>query len=165
VRLRPAGTADVPALLEITREGMKSYRDFAPPGWVPPSFDELDTVGIDDVATWILAEEDGEPVGHTLLIPAARSREPVDDPSLGHLMQLFVRRSHWGRGVAGALHAAIVAAAGQRGFSQIRLYTPAGHARARRFYEREGWREVGRMEETPLGFPVVEYRFACRTPS
>jgi ribosomal protein S18 acetylase RimI-like enzyme len=40
----------------------------------------------------------------------------------------------------------------------MRLYTPADHQRARRFYEREGF--VQRAEPIPsdLGFPVVEYR-------
>jgi len=165
VRLRPVDVTDVRALLAITSEGMEGYREFAGPDWQPPSFDELDTVAIDAVATWILAEEDGEPVGHTLLIPASRSREPVDDPSLGHLMQLFVRPSHWGSGVAATLNQAIVAAAGERGFEEVRLFTPEAHHRARRFYEREGWREVGRMGETPLGFPVVEYRVRCPTQS
>ncbi len=165
MRLRRAEATDVPALLAITSEGLETYRDFAGADWEPPAFEEVDTLAIDDVATWIVAEEDGEPVGHTLLIPASRSREPVDDPRLGHLIQLFVRPSHWGTSVARELSAAIVAAAGERGFTEVRLFTPTAQARARRFYEREGWREAGRMEDTPLGFPVVEYRIPCRTQS
>ena len=165
MRLRAAEANDVPALLAITKDGLETYRDFAGPEWEAPTFDELDTIAIDDVATWIVAEDDGEPVGHTLLIPAARSREPVADPALGHLLQLFVLPSHWGTSAARELNAAIVAAAAERGFEAIRLFTPEAQTRARRFYEREGWRAVGRMEETPFGFPVVEYRVRCPTPS
>jgi GNAT superfamily N-acetyltransferase len=165
VNLRRVEPADVPALLAITHAGMETYGDFAPPGWKPPVFHELDTAAIDDVAFWVLAEEDGEPVGHALFIPAARSREPVDDPRLGHVLQLFVRESHWGSGVARALDAALVEEAPRRGFTELRLFTPEGQRRARRFYERQGWRDVRRVEDTPLGFPVVEYRRTCPTQS
>ncbi len=163
--LRRAEPADVPALLDITREGFETYRAFAPPDWRPPPMSEDDTVAIDDVATWILAEEDGVPVGHTVLIPAARSRAPVDDPALGHLMQLFVRRTHWGTGVARELHDAVMAEAARRGFTELRLFTPAEQGRARGFYEREGWRAVEELDDMALGFPLVEYRIACPTPS
>ena len=165
MNLRPAEAADVGALLDISREGFESYRSFAPEGWEPPVFTEEDVVSIDDVATWILAEEDGEPVGHVLLIPASRSREPVDDPALGHLMMLFVRHSHWGTPAARTLHAAMLDAAHERGFAELRLFTPVEQRRARRFYEREGWRAVDEMAAPHLGFDVVQYRRPCLTPS
>ena len=165
MRLRPAQAGDVEALLDISREGFETYRSFAPEGWEPPHFETSDTVAIEDVATWILAEEDGEPVGHVLLIPASRSRVPVDDPRLGHLMMLFVRQTHWGTPVATTLHAAVVEAAAERGFAELRLFTPAQQLRARRFYEREGWRALEEHHEPHLGFRVVQYRRTCPTPS
>lgn len=163
--LRPAEPADVGVLLDISREGFETYRAFAPEGWSPPPFEEIDVVAIEDVATWILAEHEGEPIGHVLLIPAGRAREPVGDPSLGHLLMLFVRPAHWGRAVAVRLHEAMLEAAAQRGFAELRLFTPAGQRRARRFYEREGWRAAGEREAPHLGLDVVEYRRGCPTPS
>ena len=80
-----------------------------------------------------------------------RSREPVDDPQLGHLLMLFVRQAHWGTPVARTLHAAMLEAAAERGFTELRLFTPAGQRRARRFYEREGWSAVERVLRTPPG--------------
>ena len=165
MRLRPAEATDVEALLAITREGFETYREFAPEGWEPPEMHAEEVVAIDDVATWIVADEGGVPVGHVLLIPATRSRSPVDDPTLGHLMQLFVRRAHWGGGAATALHAAMLEAAAERGFETLRLVTPAQQWRARRFYEREGWQAVDERDDSALGFPIVEYRRRCRTPS
>ena len=40
----------------------------------------------------------------------------------------------------------------------MRLFTPADQARARRFYEREGWRVTGAPHHDDIGFAVVEYR-------
>jgi hypothetical protein len=53
---------------------------------------------------------------------------------------------------------AAVAEAMRRGFSQMRLWTPEGAARARRFYEREGWSRTGRVHRhSAVGLPTVEY--------
>jgi hypothetical protein len=50
-------------------------------------------------------------------------------------------------------------AARERGFARMRLFTPEGQARARRFYEREGWRVAGAAFVPPaLGLALVEYR-------
>jgi hypothetical protein len=46
----------------------------------------------------------------------------------------------------------------------MRLFVPAGQARARRFYAREGFVAVGKPFEFGLGLPVLEYqrsRAAC----
>jgi GNAT superfamily N-acetyltransferase len=165
VNLRRAVPEDVPALLAITAEGLETYRDFAP-DFEPPDFEEELGARIRDPASsCFVAEEDGAPVGHAVLIPATTSRVPSDDPRLGHVVQVFVRPSHWGTDVAKAVFGAIVADAPRLGFTHLRLYTPEAQARARRFYEREGWQLAGREEDTPLGFAMVEYRFRCPTPS
>ena len=165
MNLRRAQPQDVRALLAITAEAMETYREFAGPDWQTPDFGDLEPAAIDPSASWFLVEEDGEPVGHALLIPATTSRVPSDDPRLGHVVQVFVRPSHWGTGAARSVLNAIVEDAPSRGFTHLRLFTPAEQHRARRFYEREGWREVGREEDTPLGFAMVEYRLACPIPS
>jgi len=41
----------------------------------------------------------------------------------------------------------------------MRLFTPAGHGRARRFYEREGWTAAGPpTDENAFGMALIEYR-------
>ena len=43
--------------------------------------------------------------------------------------------------------------------TRMRLFTPERHARARRFYEREGWVPRGdRRPESDFGMDIVEYR-------
>ena len=89
-----------------------------------------------------------------------------DDPSLAHFRNLFVRRDFWGTGVASALHSAAVDAARERGFAHMRLFTPAGQGRARRFYEREGWAQAGEeFHEPHIGLVIVEYRLPLRRPA
>jgi len=112
-----------------------------------------------------VAEAGGSIAGHVAFLPAARARRPVADAGLAHLWQLFVRRAFQGTGVAGELHAAAIAAAAGRGFRLMRLFTPVAQARARRFYEREGWRTHGEPAmDAGLGLEVVEYRRALPPP-
>jgi GNAT superfamily N-acetyltransferase len=74
------------------------------------------------------------------------------------IWQLFVRPAWHGHGTATALVRAAGAEALTRGFSHMRLWTPEGAARARRFYEREGWALTGRVHpKSDFGLPTVEY--------
>ena len=102
---------------------------------------------------------DDEVVGHCSFLPAAQWRGGDPDPGLAHLWQLFVRQAHWGSGAARALLAAAVDAAAERGFDRMRLFAAAGQARARRFYEREGWTAPAPPALDPaFGMETVEYR-------
>jgi GNAT superfamily N-acetyltransferase len=164
--LRPARPEDAEQLAAVMDEGFQGYRSFAPPGWEPPDAGEeleriRESLGSDEV--WcLIAVEDGEPAGHVALMPARIHQQPSDEDGLAHFWQLFVRPPWWGSGLATALHAEAVCEAAQRGFTSMRLYTPAAQARARRFYEREGWAAVAEPAEDELdfGMPLVEYRRA-----
>jgi GNAT superfamily N-acetyltransferase len=79
-------------------------------------------------------------------------------PEVAHLGNLFVRRSEFGSGLASALLAEVVKEAAARGFTAMRLFTPSEHARARRFYEREGWAGSEPFDDPAFGMPVIEYR-------
>jgi len=165
VSFRPATAADCAPLARGVVEGVEDYGAFAPPGWRGPSVEhEAEHLRglLDDARVWcLLAEAEGEPVGQVTILPASLAPHPIEDPEVAHFRNLFVRRDFWGGGLAGALHAAAVAAAGDRGFSSMRLFTPAGQARARRFYEREGWVRAGEEFHDPApGLVLVEYRYA-----
>jgi hypothetical protein len=45
-----------------------------------------------------------------------------------------------------------------RGYDRARLFTPSGHARARRFYEGRGWRAVDERFHPDLALDLTEYR-------
>jgi GNAT superfamily N-acetyltransferase len=163
--LRRAGPPDAEQVTTVAYEGFEGYRSFAPPGWEPP--DRQEELGrirghLAEPEAWcLLAEVAGDPAGHVAFMPARIHPNRSVQPGLAHLWQLFVRPPWWGTGMATALHAAAVREARERGFTAMRLFTPAAQARARRFYEREGWTPAGApFDLFDFGMPVVEYRRA-----
>ena len=162
---RAATPTDADRITAVTMEGFETYRAFAPEGWTPPPAGEerarLLRLLAEDWVWYRVAEHDGELVGHVGFLPADHTFAPAGDPRLAHFRQLFVARAHWGSGLATRLHAAAIAEAGARGFTRMRLFTPAPQARARRFYEREGW-ALARPPafDERIGLDIAEYRRA-----
>jgi GNAT superfamily N-acetyltransferase len=163
--LRLATPRDAEQVADVQAEGFESYRSFAPPGWEPPDpWAELEHFRerLANPEVWcLIAERDGETAGHVAVMPARLHGHPSDEPGLAHFWQLFVRPQWWGSGLAATLHAQAVREARARGFTAMRLFTPAAQLRARRFYEREGWTAAGETLDAPdFGMPLVEYRLA-----
>jgi RimJ/RimL family protein N-acetyltransferase len=69
----------------------------------------------------------------------------------GWLQRLFVREDAWGTGVAQELHAAGLETLREQGAGSASLWCLAENPRARRFYEKHGWRLNG--EERIVPFP------------
>jgi diamine N-acetyltransferase len=160
-RLRSAAPQDAPDLLAVVQEGFETYRDIAPPGWAAPEQSaHLDAFRAElaDADTFCrVAAIDGAPVGVVTWLPA---RTPSPDGHLPdvHFRHLFVLEAYWGSGIARELHSAAVEEMRRRGIGSARLFTPADQARARRFYEREGWTlRVERYFDPRIGFDIVEY--------
>lgn len=168
---RRGGTDDIEVMLENVRAGFATYVDFAPAGWTPPRVpDERERMVelLSDERTWaVLALIDGRCAGHVGMTPARerpgggsaqgwQARRLI--PGMVHLWQLFVLPEWWGSGVADVLHREFVTEARQRGYERGRLYTPAAHERARRFYERRGWHPLGEQLNPELGLALAEYR-------
>jgi GNAT superfamily N-acetyltransferase len=163
VRIRPATARDAPRLTDLVIDGFESYRAFAPPDWVAPTFEEESprvAATLARPSAWcVLAEDERGVAGHIGWLGAADARLPVTVPGLAHLWQLFVRRDWQGAGLATRLHTIGLEAAVEHGFTSMRLYTPADHGRGRRFYEREGWSRWGApFDDGAFGMAVAEYR-------
>ena len=71
----------------------------------------------------------------------------IDPPWLSGL---YVRPEAWGTGVAARLHDRAVDALRAAGVGRARLWVLEGNARARRFYERRGWRLDGETRVVPF---------------
>ena len=169
MRLGPPEPGDADALAEILLEGLATYSAFAPEGWALEE-DRLEiALGIamrfSDPERWFCVGRDaaGAVVGFSGGEPSLKSRPEGGSPEVAHLGHCFVRPAAFGTGLASSLLAAAVDEAAARGFAVMRLFTPAMHARARRFYEREGWHVAGEPHfAEPLGLEVVEYRRGLR---
>jgi GNAT superfamily N-acetyltransferase len=161
---RPATLEDAEEMARTVAAGFDSFRDWAGPGWKPPPFArEAEGIreGLQRPSVWALLALDGGAVAGHVAFVQARERQPprADIPGLAHLWQLFVRRPWWGTGLASHLNALAVEAAAARRYDRMRLHTPAGNARARAFYEREGWTTDGvPIPEPLLGMDLLEYR-------
>jgi GNAT superfamily N-acetyltransferase len=163
VTLRRATADDAVALARGVVEGVADYPAFAPAGWSGPTYEDELAHHRSDLRQehfhCIVGEIDRAIAGQITVMPAARAGNPVDDPGLGHVRNLFVDRAHWGSGLAGRLHEAALGAARERGFAELRLFVADGQARAKAFYEREGWRAAGDPFDDPApGLRMVEYR-------
>ena len=162
--IRIAVPDDATALAGTTRLGFESYREWAPAGWEPPP-PSLEVRAIRErlraQTTWcaMALDPENEPAGHVGITHAAeRERPHVRIPACAHLWMLFVRPRWWGTGLATRLHRLALEEAARQGYESIRLFTPFGAARARAFYEREGWTRAGRAFPEPLlGLDLVEY--------
>jgi GNAT superfamily N-acetyltransferase len=160
---RLATPSDAGAVATTISEGFETYRAWAPSDWTPPVVGEGDqerfagALAHPDV--WFLvAESDGTVIGHVALSLSTREDPGPPPPGAVFVWQLFVRTAWHGYGTATVLVRAAVAEALTRGFSHMRLWTPEGAARARRFYEREGWALTGRAHRrSDFGLPTVEY--------
>jgi GNAT superfamily N-acetyltransferase len=147
----------------MIRAELVRYREWAPDwelGPAPPDLVErLATNFADPERAWILvAESGGEIVGVVPLALSTAINPDAPPPGTVNLWQMFVRRDLQGSGLAGALHDRAVAQALERGYDRMVLWTPAGAAQARRFYEREGWTLCGESgPETDFGLPLVQY--------
>lgn len=72
------------------------------------------------------------------------SAGPSDvDADMGVLVQLYVDPAAWGTGLAQSLLTAVTERLRARGFHHATLGVARDNGRARRFYEREGWRATG----------------------
>ncbi|MEM9615620.1 MAG: GNAT family N-acetyltransferase [Actinomycetota bacterium] len=105
--------------------------------------------------------EDGRLVGFCVVGP-----EGADEGAAGgELYAINLDPDHWGTGAGPALIDAGLRALVDAGFGEAVLWVAPGNARARRFYEREGWVADGaeRTDEV-LGVVVEEVRYRRSLP-
>jgi putative acetyltransferase len=80
------------------------------------------------------------------------------------LEALYVRPHAWGGGAAGALHGAAVADLRARGVERAHLWVLERNDRARRFYERRGWRVDGETRVVEFPPHPIDLRYSLELP-
>lgn len=163
-KIREAMSQDIAALADILSEGFATYNRWTAGGWEPPTRAAM-LLGLmhkfgQDGSWCLLAFSDGEPAGQVSARPE-RDLAGQSRPGVARLAQLFVRERHWGSGLASELHELILQGMRERGFETACLWTAVGQARARAFYEREGWCATERLDPyNELRLELIEYELA-----
>lgn len=142
--LRDATPDDRPALLDLWvlawRAAMAGIDFEARRPWLDAHLDALLASG----ARVLVAEAGGAPAGFVSVDPARR-----------HLDQLAVHPDHQGSGIADGLMAGAKALSPEG----LTLDVNAGNGRARRFYARHGFAEVGSGTNPRSGLPTLLLRW------
>jgi len=139
--LRPATSDDAPAVARIWYAGWQdahlgNVSDELVEARPPSSFDDRALERVGDTA---VAEVDGEVVGFVMV-----AGDEVD--------QVYLSVSHRGSGLAALLLAEAERLVLANGHPAAWLAVVPGNTRARRFYERRGWRDDGSFSHrAPLG--------------
>jgi L-amino acid N-acyltransferase YncA len=110
---------------------------------------------------WVV-EQAGSVVGFASTGP---SRDDDTDPGTGEVEAIYLAPEAWSRGLGSALLRAAANDLRARGYGPLVLWVLRANRRARRFYERAGWREDG--AERPIDFdgvPVAEIRYRLTGP-
>lgn len=166
-KIREATRQDLATLADILSEGFATYNRWMASAWEPPTRAAM-LLGLmhkfgHDGSWCLLAFADGEPAGQVTARPE-RDLAGEPSPAVARLTQLFVHERHWGSGLASELHALILAGMRERGYETACLWTAVGQARARAFYEREGWRPTGRLDpDNELRLELMEYELTLDT--
>ena len=155
MRVRRAGPADARGIAEVhTRTWQAAYRHVFPA-------EVLDDLDVEervrgwleriegDMDVWV-AETEGGIVGFL----AAGPSRTEDGP--GEVYAIYVLPEAWGSGAGPSLMAAFKDWLAQEGYPTAMLWVLADNPRARRFYEREGWRVDGSRVDTIRGIEVEE---------
>ena len=154
VVLRPARRADAPVLARIFVQAWRSAYHGVVDDLVLEALDEGEMASrfaefIGETSARhnaMLAVHGGEPVGF------ARFGEDPDLPVVGHVFSLYVTPDSMGLGVGRTLLGEVLAELAARGHRQVTLWVFEANSRARRLYERMGFRaDGGRRVEDAYG--------------
>ncbi len=106
---------------------------------------------------WV-AEPDGAVTG---FVSVGRSRDDEAPADVGELRAIYLEPEAVGTGLGRALLARGETSLGELGFAEATLWVFEANARARRFYERNGWTAEPGSGPGPWGWaPSVRYRKA-----
>ena len=149
--LRPTSPADLPLLLDVQQEDAKlAFADIFPQDTHP-----FPRAEIQDRWTAELAD----PAIDAFVVVREHRIEGFAALRGDELMHFGTAVHTWGTGLAAQVHTELVALLKARGTVTARLYCFEQNHRARRFYEKLGWRPTGNLTRT--SFPphpvLLEY--------
>jgi GNAT superfamily N-acetyltransferase len=164
--VRHATVGDARAIAEVhVRSWRAAYRGIVPQSILDElSVDRREAFWRDAVAAtssdpkWV-AERNGRVVAFAAIGPARDDDLAADR---GELYAIYVDPDEWAHGVGRRLFAAAVNELADLGFDGPVLWVLTDNARARRFYEANGWRPDGTRRVLDFGgTPIEELRYVA----
>src|SRR5215210_5938584 len=157
-----ARSEDSERLASLSRAAKLTYREWAQPGWRPPSLAAERARWerrLADPGGWTLIASDSAAVIGTVHIVDTRTERGEGKAIAGraHLSGLFVLPARRGEGVGGALLEAALTEMRSRGYSAAQLFTASANRRSRTFYARRGWRAADVDTHTHDDLWLVRY--------
>lgn len=155
VEIRPAESADIPAVQAVAREAW--YAAHEP------------IVGADSIESFLAEYYDRESLAEQLdpetvflvavdeAVVGFAVAGPTDDPSTFVLGRIYVSPDRWGEGIGKRLLQEIESRASERGGERMRLGVMAENDRAVAFYEAVGYERVGERDDERIGTTAYEY--------
>jgi RimJ/RimL family protein N-acetyltransferase len=157
---RDATPDDAPRLAHQLREAFARFRDISPPGWEPPPApdDEIAASLQTPGARCVVSMPGGVLAGHVAWRPSIGARRGPQDAAAAYLGRIYLEPAWWATPLATTLMTFALDGARAEGYARMHLVTPAAAGRARRFYERLGYRTVAPpANDERFGMPTVEY--------
>ncbi|HEU5109944.1 MAG TPA: GNAT family N-acetyltransferase [Micromonosporaceae bacterium] len=152
-KIRPAVPADLPEIAGVhTRARGEAYKDLVPA-------EALHAIDASALAQWWEQRWGYERETHRLAVAQDPAGPlvgftyvgPSDHPRTGELYAIHVDPDRQGDGIGRALMAAALTSLAGLGARRAVLWVLAGNERARRFYERGGWRDDHAERSAPVG--------------
>ena len=141
IRFRPAGAADVPAIVQmLADDALGATREHAEPPLPQSYFDAFDAIDRDPNIELIVAEQDGRVIGTVQLsfVPGL-SRQGMWRATIEAVRVASSERS---KGVGAAMIAHTISRAKARGCGLVQLTSDKSREDAQRFYERLGFKRT-----------------------
>jgi ribosomal protein S18 acetylase RimI-like enzyme len=168
-RVRPARPGDARAIATVhVASWQQAFAGLLPARFLADLSVDRRT---DDWSAWIA----GPPTHHVLVVEtedvaaggaivglahAGPSRDADAPPGTGELYTLYLLADTWNLGVGRLLHDAVLARLSEDGYDRATLWVLGTNTRARRFYRRNGWRQVAGERTQEFGGSVVtDYRY------
>ena len=163
IEVRPAGPDDAGAVARVhIRAWQAAYRGQIAQAYLDSLKPEVWAAKYafhrtgPDLPTTLVAV-DGDTIRGLAMVGPYRGE---DMPDFGELLAIYVDPDHWHTGVGRLLVAAASEQLRRDGFTEAALWVLDGNARARRFYECDGWTlDGGRQTKTIAGAQLDEVRY------
>lgn len=108
-----------------------------------------------DIRIWVLSDN-GSIVGYSRTGPNRDS--DIGDASVAEVYGFYTHPNAWGSGAGSLMMDGVLNDFRERGFQSSTLWVVDENPRARRFYEKKGWRHEPGPVNTCFGAPEVRYR-------